>query len=237
MIAASSFFLAGLIFWEAVLAPARLRRLGHGTALLMVVSAAVVGSLPGALMTFAPRLLYPMDADTLAICALTPLEDQELGGLVMWIVMDAIFFAIAGWLFVAWLRAAERSANLRMAARASLPVLVCALAPLLLAGCNQKAAGSRAGGNSDHGIALIKQYGCGACHVIPGIRDANGAVGPPLTAMGRRVFIAGMLRNSPDNMMAWIQDPQSIVPGNAMPNMRIGRDDARDIASYLGTLQ
>ena len=86
-------------------------------------------------------------------------------------------------------------------------------------------------------IRLVEAHGCGGCHVIPGITGANGHVGPPLTGMGRRVFIAGMLRNTPDNMVRWLRDPQSVVPGNAMPNM--GRDarDARVLSTYLATLR
>jgi cytochrome c len=41
------------------------------------------------------------------------------------------------------------------------------------------------------GASLIRSYGCGTCHVVPGVADANGHVGPPLTEMGRRIYIAG----------------------------------------------
>ncbi len=232
-----TFFLAGLAFWHAVLAPAALRRLGHGLALLMVVSAAVIGSLPGALMTFAPRLLYATGVDTVAICGLSPIEDQALGGVIMWVAMDAAFFTIAGWLFVAWMRAAERAVTLRMAGRASLPVVVGIVAPLLLAHCGEQAAGSTGGPDPRKGVALIDKYGCGQCHLIPGVDRADGAVGPPLTGIARRIYIAGVLRNSPDNMAEWIQHPQAIVPGNVMPDMGVSHDDARDIAAYLDTLR
>lgn len=87
------------------------------------------------------------------------------------------------------------------------------------------------------GAALVRQYGCGACHIVPGISGAQGLVGPPLTQIGRRIYIAGVLRNSPANMIAWLQDPQRFVPGNAMPNMGIGRNDARDLTAYLYTLR
>ena len=43
--------------------------------------------------------------------------------------------------------------------------------------------------------------------------------------------------NTPDNMVAWLQDPQRIVPGNAMPDLAIGRDDARALAAYLEQLR
>ena len=46
-----SFFAVGLAFWTAVTAPSHVPRLGHGFALLMVVTAAVISGLPGALMT------------------------------------------------------------------------------------------------------------------------------------------------------------------------------------------
>lgn len=235
--AALTFLLAGLAFWHAVLAPAALRRAGHGVALLMVVGAGVIGSLPGALMSLAPRLLYATEIDTVAICGLTPLEDQQLGGVLMWVPMDAAFFAIAGWLFVAWMREAERSVTLRMRARTSLPVLAAVLVPLLLACCGQQAKGSAQDPDPRHGVALIDKYGCGQCHVIPGVEQASGVVGPPLTSIGSRIYLAGVLRNSPDNLTAWIEHPQNFVPGNVMPEMGISHDEARDIAAYLDTLR
>ena len=240
---ALSFFGAGLAFWSVVAAPAHVRRLGHGLALLMVVTAAVISGLPGALMTFAPRLLYPVSADTAAICGLTPFEDQQLAGLLMWIPMDAAFFAVAAWLFVAWLREAERKAS--FAGRRAAQLSAALVLSLLLAGCNDEIGRAQAGnasapevvGDARRGAALMRQYGCGACHVVPGISWAQGQVGPPLTQMGQRIYIAGMLRNSPANMMAWLQDPQRFVPGNAMPNMGIDRNDARDLTAYLYTLR
>ena len=93
------------------------------------------------------------------------------------------------------------------------------------------------GGRAEAGAAHILAYGCGGCHTIPGIPGARGLVGPPLTSMGRRVYVAGMLRNTPDNMVRWITDPQAIVPGNAMPDMGISAAEARDITAYLYTLR
>jgi cytochrome c2 len=87
------------------------------------------------------------------------------------------------------------------------------------------------------GAELIRKFGCGACHEIPGIEDAKGVVGPPLMTIGRRVFIAGLLRNTPENMAAWLENPQRIVPGNAMPDMGLTPQQARAIAAYLATLR
>ncbi|MBV9431224.1 MAG: hypothetical protein JO137_05315 [Hyphomicrobiales bacterium] len=55
--------------------------------------------------------------------------------------------------------------------------------------------------------------------------------------MGTRVYIAGVLRNTPDNMSLWIRDPQQFLPGNAMPQTNIPEQDARDITAYLYTLK
>lgn len=92
-------------------------------------------------------------------------------------------------------------------------------------------------GDARRGADLIKQYHCGSCHDIPGISGADGNVGPPLQRIGTRTYIAGYIRNSPDNMAAWIEDPQAALPGNAMPGMGIAQQDARDIAAFLYTLK
>ncbi|MDQ2735950.1 MAG: c-type cytochrome [Pseudomonadota bacterium] len=93
------------------------------------------------------------------------------------------------------------------------------------------------GGNAQHGPPLIVAYGCAACHTVPGVKGARGNVGPPLTRFGDRTYIAGMLRNTPANLVRWIRDPQGVLPGNAMPNMGVTEAEARDIAAYLYTLR
>jgi cytochrome c2 len=92
-------------------------------------------------------------------------------------------------------------------------------------------------GNPQRGADLVQHYRCGGCHDIPGIANANGNVGPPLHRIGTRTFIAGFLRNSPENLAFWIQDPQKFLPGNAMPRMGIPPNEARDIAAFLYTLR
>ncbi|MEO7336513.1 MAG: c-type cytochrome [Caldimonas sp.] len=93
------------------------------------------------------------------------------------------------------------------------------------------------GGDARRGAALISAFGCTACHTVPGIRGADGNVGPPLTRFGERTYIAGMLHNTPENLVRWIRVPQSVVPGNAMPDMNVSEAEARDIAQYLYTLR
>jgi cytochrome c len=62
-------------------------------------------------------------------------------------------------------------------------------------------------------------------------------VGPPLTTFARRAYIAGQLPNQPENLIRWIQDPQAVEPGTAMPNLRVSPVVARDMAAYLYTLR
>jgi len=95
----------------------------------------------------------------------------------------------------------------------------------------------RMSGDPAHGKALAQSYGCGACHSIPGIYTARGMVGPPLIAFGRRTIIAGELPNSPDNLVRWIMNPQSVDPKTAMPNLGLSDTQAHDIAAYLYTLR
>lgn len=92
-------------------------------------------------------------------------------------------------------------------------------------------------GNPDQGAVLIEQYGCGTCHSIPGIQGADGLVGPPLDHFARRTYIAGVLHNSEDNLQHWVMDPQEVVPGNAMPDMGVTKQQAADIVAYLYTLK
>jgi cytochrome c2 len=107
-------------------------------------------------------------------------------------------------------------------------------------GCDseaKKTARAITGGDPDRGQAAINTYGCASCHTIPGIRGANALVGPPLTQMGSRTYIAGILQNTPHNMVLWLKNPPAIEPKTAMPNMHVTETDARDIACYLYTLQ
>lgn len=117
--------------------------------------------------------------------------------------------------------------------------LLAIVVPPLLGGCDLAESTPKEAtfGNAARGAELIKQHGCGGCHIIPGIRLADGLVGPPLNHMGKRVYIAGLLRNTPANMIRWLRDPQGVVPGNAMPDMGLSEDQARDIAAYLSTLE
>ena len=116
-------------------------------------------------------------------------------------------------------------------------LLSAAAAALLVGGCTRPEGTLVPGGDVARGKRLIESTGCGACHTIAGIRSAHGEVGPPLTGMARRSFIGGELANTPANMVRWIEDPQTVEPNTAMPNLGLGEQSARDIAAYLYTLR
>ena len=93
------------------------------------------------------------------------------------------------------------------------------------------------GGNSDAGRSEIEYYGCASCHEISGVAGAQGLIGPSLKHIANRNYIGGVLKNSPDNLIRWIQNAPSINPKTAMPDLQIPEQEARDIASYLHTLR
>lgn len=134
-----------------------------------------------------------------------------------------------------------------MARRNWKPVAGRLLAPLLLlaavamaAGCGSTASDPPGeqipGADSSAGKAAIVNYGCAACHTIPGVAGAHGTVGPPLNNFAERKYVAGVLANNPDNLIYWIRFPQQVVNGVAMPDMNVTEQDARNIAAYLYTL-
>lgn len=120
------------------------------------------------------------------------------------------------------------------------PVVVL-LAFLLLAACDprREAPPGRQvpGGDSDRGKAALVAYGCGSCHSIPGVGSARGLAAGPLSAFAERAYVAGVLPNNADNLVAWIVNPQSINAATAMPNLGVRESDARDMAAYLYTLR
>ena len=93
------------------------------------------------------------------------------------------------------------------------------------------------GGDPGRGREQIHNYGCDSCHTIPGVLTATATVGPPLTAVSRRSYLAGRIENTPENMMRWISHPHSIDEKTAMPETGVTERDGRDIVAYLYTLR
>lgn len=92
-------------------------------------------------------------------------------------------------------------------------------------------------GDAEAGRRALSQYLCATCHRIPGVTGANKHVGPPLDGIGSRKYLAGVLTNTPENMIRWLQGPQQVDPLSAMPDLGVREQDARDMAAYLSTLR
>jgi cytochrome c len=89
------------------------------------------------------------------------------------------------------------------------------------------------GGDPTRAPDLMRRYGCAGCHTIPGISGGDGQVGGPLADIRQRVYVAGVVTNSPDNLIGWIVAPQTYSPRSAMPATGISEAEARDVATYL----
>lgn len=231
-----SFMAASLLFWSLLLRPGSERRSGYGWGVPYLFTTAVHGSVLAALLTFSGEAWYPAYAVSTAAWGLTPLEDQQLAGVIMWVPPGFVYLAAILLVMGVWLRGTGRKP-----ARALGPAL-----PLLLliaaAGCDApRDPGPRPpivyGGDPGAGRSLIRDFGCGSCHTVPGVRGAKGLVGPPLTSFAHRTYIAGHLPNRPENLVAWIVNPRAIHPGTAMPITGVTVQQARDIAAYLYTLE
>jgi cytochrome c len=99
------------------------------------------------------------------------------------------------------------------------------------------AALAQAPASVERGRALLAQYQCGSCHTIPGVQSARGQVAAPLAQWRFRSYIAGRLPNRPEVLVQWIAQPQSLVPGTAMPSMGVSPPDAQAMAAYLFSLE
>lgn len=97
----ASFLGTALLFWWALLAG---RRAARGAAVAWLFGASLLTGLLGAALTFAGTLWYPDYAATTAPWGLMPLDDQRLGGIIMWIPGGLGYLVAALWLVAGWLR-------------------------------------------------------------------------------------------------------------------------------------
>ncbi|KQT09307.1 c-type cytochrome [Ramlibacter sp. Leaf400] len=89
------------------------------------------------------------------------------------------------------------------------------------------------GGDASRGRAAIERYGCVACHTIPGLPAHGANVGPPLVNLAERGYLGGVLPNTPQQLVRWLQDPPAVAPRTVMPNLGVSAAEAADIAAYL----
>ncbi len=129
----SSFLLTALLFWWSVLPGASLRG-RHGAAILSLFSTMVYTGGLGALLTLGRTLWYPAYGAASPLWGLTPLEDQQLAGLIMWVPGGVTYLLATLWLVAEWLRVSEARVVSRERARAASAAL---LIVVLLTGCDR----------------------------------------------------------------------------------------------------
>ena len=101
-----SFLISALLFWWALIhGPQGV--MGYGAAVLYVFTTSLHSGLLGALITFAVALWYPSYAGLTESWGLTPLEDQQLGGLIMWVPAGVVYIIAGLALFAGWVRESE----------------------------------------------------------------------------------------------------------------------------------
>jgi cytochrome c oxidase subunit 2 len=90
---------------------------------------------------------------------------------------------------------------------------------------------------SEAGARVFNTKSCGACHAIRGT-PADGTLGPDLTHVGSRRYIAaGLLETTRGSLAAWIADPQTLKPGNHMPLVPLAADELKAVSAYLADLE
>jgi putative membrane protein len=97
-----SFFVTALFFWWSLLR-GRARERGYGAAVLYLFATSLHSGFLGILLALARQPLYPLQTRTAAEWGMTPLEDQQLAGLIMWVPAGLIYAAAALALAGVWI--------------------------------------------------------------------------------------------------------------------------------------
>ncbi len=103
----TSFIVTAALFWTALI-HGRFGRMTYGAGVAYVFITGIHSGVLGALLTFAPSLVYPIYGPITRAWGLDPLEDQQLAGLIMWVPAGIILVILGLALFAAWLAEAER---------------------------------------------------------------------------------------------------------------------------------
>jgi len=102
------FLSTALLFWWIVIQPHGRRRLGLGLTVLFLFTTMLQSSALGALITFAPSTWYSAHAEYTAAWGISPLGDQQLAGLIMWVPGGLIYLGAALAAFFIWFRSMDR---------------------------------------------------------------------------------------------------------------------------------
>jgi cytochrome c oxidase assembly factor CtaG/cytochrome c2 len=233
-----TFVATSVLFWWG-LVYGRYGRAAYGASALYVFTTMVHTGILGALFALSTSPYYGVYRDRAAAAGVDATTDQQLAGMYMWIPGGVILTLFGLALLMAWLSESDRRAARR---RHVIGLLLSLMASGGVAACRSGIPYERdvrqlTGGDPHSGRQRIAQYGCDTCHTIPGIPTADATVGPPLAQVARRVYLAGHIENTPENMMRWIQHPRAHDARTAMPELGVSDQDSRDITAYLYTLR
>ena len=184
-----SFLLSALLFWWALIHGPQ-GAMGYGAAVLYVFTTSIHSGALGALITIAGSVWYPSYIGLTESWGLTPLEDQQLGGLIMWIPAGLVYVIAGLALFAGWLREAE----LRVAKK-SLLILIA----FTFIGCASKPSGP---------LAFVSNERDGTITVID---TATDKVVSTLTVGGRPRGIR--ISNNKDKIWVAITSPSNQSEG------------------------
>jgi cytochrome c oxidase assembly factor CtaG len=110
----ATFVGTGVLLWWSIVHPRRNRRTGYAIGILTIFATAMQSGALGALLTLSRRAFYPIHLAGATAAGVTLLEDQQLAGLLMWIVGGFLYLGAMSVLFLCWLEARGRTRALRL---------------------------------------------------------------------------------------------------------------------------
>ncbi len=115
----ATLFGTALLLWTAIVQTGRRSPLGYGAGIAAVFLTALTHGSLGAVLTFAPHILYGHYLAGAGAWGVNPLQDQHLAGVMMWAPGKLVHGAAVLLLAIAWLESTERRSRARAAARSS----------------------------------------------------------------------------------------------------------------------
>ncbi|HEY5337727.1 MAG TPA: cytochrome c oxidase assembly protein [Rhizomicrobium sp.] len=106
-----SILFGALLFWSVALSSKGQSWFSYGGRALFVMAAAVATDLPGVIMVFSPQSICAMPGENAAQWGLTPMQDQQIAGMLMWVPANLVFFGIATWLFALWISDSHKTSS------------------------------------------------------------------------------------------------------------------------------
>lgn len=103
-----TFLGTGVLFWWVLFRPTAAKHVQYGMAIPYLFTTALHSGILGALMIFATRVWYSYYATFTLTWGLSPLEDQQLAGLIMWVPGGFVFALLTIGYFAAFLGALEQ---------------------------------------------------------------------------------------------------------------------------------